>query len=58
MGLHHNTYGDELSYVTMRIASDIMLSAIKEYIEHQNKKIQEYQENDNEENKDTLTNEI
>lgn len=35
MGFRYMTYGDELSYVTMQMASDIMFSAIKECIENQ-----------------------
>ena len=34
MGLIYNTYGDELRYVTMQIAPDIMCSTIKENIEN------------------------
>ena len=32
--------------------------SLKEYIEHKNKKIKEYQENDSEEEEDTLMDEI
>lgn len=34
MGLRYNTYGDELCYVTMDIAANIMRSEIKENIEN------------------------
>ena len=32
-GWSYNTYGDELSYYTLELATDIMISAIKRYIE-------------------------
>lgn len=35
MGWHYNTYADDLSYDTINIAYEIMLSAIRRYIENE-----------------------
>lgn len=35
MGWHYNTYADDLSYDTINIAYDIMLSVIRRYIENE-----------------------
>lgn len=34
MGFYYNSYGDELSYFTTKIAAEIMFSAIQKYIEN------------------------